>query len=71
MKKPLQVLQGAIGKNVSVELRGQVAFKGTLDGFDPHMNLVLKKAQEFLEGRAEATVGMAILRGDNVIYIST
>lgn len=71
MKKPLQVLQGAIGKPVSVELRGHVAFKGLLDGFDPHMNLVLKEAKEFLEGKEQATFETTILRGDSVIYIST
>ena len=71
MKKPLQVLQAAIGKPVVVELRGAVAYRGTLDGFDPHMNLVLKQAQEFVEGKAAETSETAILRGDSVIYIST
>ncbi len=71
MKKPLQVLQGALGKPVGVELRGQVAFHGVLDGFDPHMNLVLKKATESLNGQEQGAHELAVLRGDSVIYIST
>lgn len=71
MQKPLQVLQSALGRQVSVELRGAVSYRGVLDGFDPHMNLVLKKAQEFHEGKEKGTHETTILRGDGVIYIST
>ena len=71
MTKPLQVLQNALGKPVVVELRGQVAYEGILDGFDPHMNLVLKKAKETAGGKEKAMHEAAILRGDGVIYIST
>jgi len=70
MMKPLQVLQNALGKTVAVELRGQTEFRGTLDGFDPHMNLVLKQAKEFAEGKAVAEHATTIVRGDNVILIS-
>ena len=71
MKKPLQVLQSVLGKPVSVELRGEVAFQGVLDGFDPHMNLVLKKAKAYLEGKEQGSYETTVLRGDSVIYIST
>lgn len=70
MMKPLQVLQNALGKTVSVELRGQAEFRGTLDGFDPHMNLVLKQAKEFVEGNPVAEHATTIVRGDNVILIA-
>jgi small nuclear ribonucleoprotein len=71
MRKPLQVLQDALGKPVTVELRGQVQVLGVLDGFDPHMNLVLKKAHETHEGEPEESHETTLLRGDSVIYIST
>ena len=71
MKKPLQVLQATIGKPVSVEMRGQVEVRGLLDGFDPHMNLVITKAKEFRQGKEASTFDTTILRGDSVIYIST
>jgi len=70
MMKPLQVLQNALGKTVAVELRGQAEFRGTLDGYDPHMNLVLKQAKEYLEGKTVAEHATTIVRGDSVIYIS-
>jgi small nuclear ribonucleoprotein len=70
MMKPLQVLQSALGKPVAVELRAHAEFRGTLDGYDPHMNLVLKQATEFFEGRTVGEYPTAIVRGDSVIYIS-
>jgi small nuclear ribonucleoprotein len=71
LTKPLQVLQNALGKTVGVELRGQVSYQGILDGFDPHMNLVLRNAKESAGGKETASHETAILRGDGVIYIST
>jgi small nuclear ribonucleoprotein len=70
MLKPLQVLQASIGKPITVEMRSETAFRGVLDGYDPHMNLVLKQAKEYYEGKEVATHTTAILRGDGVIYIS-
>ena len=69
MMKPLNVLQGAVGKNVIVELKGKREYRGVLDGYDPHMNVVLKNAEEISEGEVRK-VGTTIVRGDNVIYIS-
>ena len=69
MMKPLNVLQEAVGKNVIVELKGKREYRGVLDGCDPHMNVVLKNAEEISEGGVRK-VGTTIVRGDNVIYIS-
>ncbi|MCK5397049.1 MAG: small nuclear ribonucleoprotein, partial [Thermoplasmata archaeon] len=44
--------------------------RGTLDGFDPHMNIVLKNAEEMEGGEVKRKLDLAIVRGDNVIYIS-
>lgn len=70
MIKPLNVLQNSANKNVIVELKGKREFRGVLDGYDPHMNLVLKNAEERLEGNVVRTYQSVIVRGDNVIYIS-
>ena len=40
-----------------------------LDGYDPHMNVVLKNAEEHSEAGVRK-LGTTIVRGDNVIYIS-
>ncbi len=70
MQKPLSLLNASINQNVFVELKGGRGYRGTLDGFDPHMNLVLKNAEELLNNESQRKVDLAIVRGDNVIYVS-
>ncbi|AGI86086.1 Putative snRNP Sm-like protein [Candidatus Methanomethylophilus alvi Mx1201] len=68
--KPLDILKQAIGKNVIVVLKGKREYRGVLDGYDPHMNLVLKNAEELVSGESVGRTATIIVRGDNVIYIS-
>ena len=70
MIKPLSLLNQCISQNVMVELKGGRGYRGTLDGFDPHMNLVLRNAEELLNNETTRKVDLAIVRGDNVIYVS-
>lgn len=70
MIKPLSVLQAAANKNVIVELKGKREYRGVLDGYDPHMNVVLKNAEEIVDGKPVRRLSTVIVRGDNVIYIS-
>jgi small nuclear ribonucleoprotein len=68
--KPLAVLNKAINQKVIVELKGKRGYRGTLDGYDPHMNLVLKNAEEIIDSQVARKMEAIIVRGDNVIYIS-
>jgi small nuclear ribonucleoprotein len=70
MMKPLTVLSQSVNKNVIVELKGKREYRGVLDGYDPHMNLVLKNAEELVNGQSVRKLSLTIVRGDNVIYIS-
>jgi len=70
MQKPLGVLNQAINKQVIVELKANREYRGILDGYDPHMNLVIKNAEEFVKGEPVRKIDITIVRGDNVIYIS-
>ncbi len=70
MMKPLSVLNQAVGKNVMVELKGKKEYRGVLDGYDPHMNVVLRNAEEYADGQLRRRLNVVIVRGDNVIYIS-
>jgi small nuclear ribonucleoprotein len=70
MQKPLAVLNQNIGKRVIVELKGNREYRGILDGYDPHMNIVLKSAEEHVNKQLRGVLELAIVRGDNVIYIS-
>jgi len=53
-----------------VELKGGRGYRGILEGFDPHMNLVLRSAEETQDNQSQRKMDLAIVRGDNVIYIS-
>ena len=54
-----------------VELRNGVEYHGVLDGYDvPHMNLVLKNADENINANEKTKHEKIIVRGDNIIYIS-
>lgn len=70
MIKPLSMLNKHLNKTVMVELKANRSYQGTLDGFDPHMNVVLRSAEETENGEVKRKLDMAIVRGDNVIYIS-
>ncbi|HEX9906865.1 MAG TPA: LSM domain-containing protein [Thermoplasmata archaeon] len=70
MQKPLAVLQKALNQQVIVELKGKRGYRGTLDGYDPHMNLVLRNVEETHENQVVRKIETTIVRGDNVIYIS-
>ncbi|MFQ6128684.1 MAG: LSM domain-containing protein [Thermoplasmata archaeon] len=70
MQKPLSVLNQNMNHQVIVELKAGREYRGKLDGFDPHMNIVLKNAEERVGDELLRKFDVAILRGDNVIYIS-
>jgi small nuclear ribonucleoprotein len=68
--KPLAFLAQAMESHVMVELKGNRGYRGILDGYDPHMNIVLKNAEEIVNNEVVRKLEVAIVRGDNVIYIS-
>ena len=53
-----------------VGLKGGREYRGTLKGYDMHMNVVLQNADELKEGTAIRRLGLVIIRGDNVVFIS-
>jgi small nuclear ribonucleoprotein len=68
-QKPLDVLNKALNSPVIVRLKGGREFRGILQGYDIHMNLVLNDAEELKEDGVRK-LGTIIVRGDNVVYIS-
>ena len=71
MEKPLKLLHASLNSRVMVELRNGVEYHGLLDGYDvPHMNLVLKNADETVNTEQKSKHDKVIVRGDNIIYIS-
>lgn len=70
MQKPLNTLNKSLNNKVLVELKANREYRGILEGYDPHMNLVLKNAEEYVEKELKRKLDVAIVRGDNVVYIS-
>lgn len=65
-----KVLEQSLGKVVLIKLRGGRTLRGMLEGFDQHVNLVLKDAENVSDPENVEKIGTIILRGDNVIMIS-
>jgi small nuclear ribonucleoprotein len=65
-----RVLERSLGKTVLIKVRGGKTLRGTLEGFDQHVNLVLKDAENVSDPMKNEMIGMIVLRGDNVIMIS-
>lgn len=68
--KPLEVIHSSLDKRILVELRGNKEYRGILEGYDhPHLNLILKNAEEFIDGEKKRELAKVIVRGDNIVYI--
>jgi len=69
-KRPLDILNDALDSNVLIRLKGQREFRGQLQGYDMHMNLVLDNTEEILADNSTKKFGTIVVRGDNIIFIS-
>ncbi len=67
--RPLDILNNALNKSVLVRLKGTREFRGELQGYDMHMNLVLSNAEEIKENESKK-LGTVVVRGDNIVFIS-
>ena len=68
-KRPLTVLQKSTSKRVTVSLKNEVEYRGKIDSVDTYMNLIMADAEELVGGKAVASYGRVILRGNNVLFI--
>jgi len=64
-----KILEESLGKMVLVRLKGGRSFRGKLQGFDQHMNLVLEETEDISDNNT-VRMGTIIVRGDNVIILS-
>ncbi len=70
MARPLDVLNRSLNTSVLVRLKGGREFRGVLDGYDIHMNLVLINAEEIQDGEVVKKLGSVVIRGDTVVFVS-
>jgi small nuclear ribonucleoprotein len=68
--RPLDVLGKSLNSQVLIKLKGGKEFRGVLNSFDMHMNLVLSEAEELDSGESSTGLGVVLIRGDNIVYIS-
>jgi len=68
-KRPLNVLQKATSKQVSVWLKSEIEYRGKMSNVDPYMNVILMDAEELENGTKKANYGKVVIRGNNVLYI--
>jgi len=69
-ERPLDVLHNSLENPVIVGLKGNREYRGTLKGYDMHMNIVLGDADEIQEGTPQRKLGKVVIRGDSIIFIS-
>jgi len=68
--RPLNVLGTSLNQYVLVKVKWNREYRGLLDGYDQHLNLVIKNAEEVIDGKSKGTSPIMVLRGDVVVYIS-
>lgn len=76
--RPLDVLEASVGERVVVRLKGGETHRGTLAGYDQHMNLVLDPIDTDESGGPvetgstgiESVEDTTIIRGDNLVSIT-
>ena len=66
----VKVLDESINKLVLIKLKGNKTIRGTLLGFDQHMNLLLDQSEEIPSEGDTISLGTIVVRGDNVVMIS-
>lgn len=66
----VKVLDESFGRVVLIKMKGGKTIRGTLRGYDQHMNLLLEESQELLEEGKSNDLGTIVVRGDNVVIIS-
>jgi len=66
----VKVLDESLGRVVLIKMKGGKVIRGTLLGFDQHMNLLLEESEEVLDEGKTNVLGTIVVRGDNVVIIS-
>lgn len=69
-KRPFDVLNSSLNNTVIIGLKGGVEFRGLMVAYDVHMNIVLEKAEQIVNGEVKRGVGTVLLRGDSVVFLS-
>ncbi len=70
MALPLDVLEKSVNQRLILLLKDGRTLEGVLSGYDEYMNMVLTDTEEKTEN-TKKKIGTVILRGNNIVSIST
>ena len=70
MVMPLALLEKSLDKRIILLLKDSRVLEGKLAGFDDYMNMVLEDTEE-TSADQNRRLGTVVLRGNNVVSIST
>lgn len=68
--KVFDILEKSLEEIVLVRLKNRRRLRGRLEGFDEHLNLVLRDAEDVSDASNVKKLGSIILRGDNIVTVS-
>jgi small nuclear ribonucleoprotein len=68
-KKPLNILQKMLDKEVVVRLKSNIEYHGKMVNVDIYMNMILEGTKEFSQGQQVTNYGTVIIRGNNVLFV--
>ena len=76
--RPIDYLKNSMNKIILIRVKRNRLFRGSLGGFDEHLNLYLEGTSQIFEYQDEEgnireeheDLGNIVVRGDNVIFVN-
>ena len=76
--RPIDYLKNSMNKIILIKVKRNRLFRGSLGGFDEHLNLYLEGTSQIFEYQDEEgnireeheDLGNIVVRGDNVIFVN-
>lgn len=67
--KPINFLIKKLNNEVTVRLKNNMEYRGIMVDCDYSMNIILKDAGKYNDGKLVANLGDVIIRGSNILYV--
>lgn len=68
--KPSDVLQANLHHKVLIEMKGGRSYRGQLEAYDQHLNLIVSNMEDVAPIAGPARPGQTLLRGDSIVFIA-
>ena len=68
-RNPLRALQRRIGKDITIRLKDDTEYVGTLKEYDNFMNIIITDAVERVKSEETGKFEELFIRGNNVLFI--